>query len=202
MMSQNQTPSAMKNFILSIAALLLVETSVFSQVSIGVKTGVNFAASKFKTEAFYEKHSGSGFHGGVYVNTKLNKTFSIQTEVLYNSLTVVVDDQIITSGYISNPVMLVVGFFKNRINVQAGPQIGMLVSMDPKELKELEIYKGGDFTVNVGVGFNVKKFNATIRYGVGLANIAGDSLTQHDPDYSIKYDNLQVSVGYRIFGSN
>ncbi len=188
----------MKNLLLSTLALFLFGNVAFSQISGGLKAGANFASTKFEVQGESEKYSGTNFHAGVYVNVALSEALSLQPELLYNSLKVDTDGEDLTSNYLSIPVMLVYGFMDNKINVQAGPQLGLLLSTDPSEFKDNDGFTATDFTFNLGAGVNLGKFNATLRYGIGLANITGDGLSGLDA--TIKNNNLQLSVGYRLFG--
>jgi hypothetical protein len=84
----------------------------------------------------------------------------------------------------------------------------MLVSSDPSEIKEDEGFKNIDFSLNLGAMVNFNKFNLSVRYSLGLVNITGDELQEEleealgeDIELSIKNNNLQFSVGYRLFGN-
>jgi hypothetical protein len=187
----------MKKLVFTLFALVLT-ASVFAQVSGGLKAGLNLASQKYKIDSESESYNGTGFHVGGYVNFGLTESLSLQPELLYNSLKISDDGDDLTMNYISIPVMFKYGFADNKFNIQAGPQLGLLMSTDPSEYKDEDGIKGTDFTFNLGAGADLGKFNITARYGIGLANVAGDAF--EGLDLSIKNSNLQLSLGYTLFG--
>jgi hypothetical protein len=187
-----------KSFIILGAILLSVST--FAQLTGGLKAGVNLASQKWEVSGASETYNGTSFHVGGYVNYVVNGAVSIQPELLYNSLKIDLDGDNVTSNYLSVPVMLMYGIMENKINFQAGPQIGILLSTDPSEFKSEDGFTGIDFGLNVGAGGNFGKFNVTARYGLGLSNIAGSALTDAISGISIKNNNFQISVGIKLFG--
>jgi hypothetical protein len=194
----------MKKTLLALLIVALAGVSSFAQLSGGLKAGVNIATQKYSLGGDSESFNGTSFHIGAYGNFALSDALSIQPEVLYSSLKFDTEDLIgddITTTYISVPVMLIYGFAQNKFNLQVGPQIGFLISTDPSELKDADYYSGTDFSLNFGAGANFGKFNITLRYGLGLGNVAGDLWSDIDfDDMEIKNNNLQISVGYKLFG--
>lgn len=188
--------------------LLTAGTASFAQFSGGIKAGVNLAKQKWEVSGDSEDASGTSFHIGAYGNFALGGAISIQPELLYNSLKFDTKDLLgeeTTLNYISVPVMFVYGFSDNKFNVQAGPQLNLLMSTDPSEIKDDDFYKGSDFALNFGAGANFGKFNATLRYCLGLSSIASDDLVDAfaalgADDLTIKNNNFQLSVGYKLFG--
>jgi hypothetical protein len=198
--------------ILLIVAVLSCSHFTYAQVSGGIKGGVNLTNQKweisFMGESASEKFDGTGFHIGGYLTYALSDVVTLQPELMFNALKVDLDGEDTSLNYISVPVMLGYGFESNKLILQAGPQIGILLSTDPSELKEEDAYKGIDFSFNFGAQVNLDKFNLSIRYGLGLANLTGDALEEElellfgeDIDLKIKNNNLQLSVGYKLFGN-
>lgn len=196
-----------------LCALLILSCAGIAnaQVSGGIKGGVNLTNQKwevsFMGESVSQKYNGTGFHVGGYLQYSLSEAMSLQPELLYNSLNVDLDGQEITLNYLSLPVMLGYGFDANRFILQGGLQVGMLLSTDPSEIKDEEAYKGVDLSFNLGAMVNFNKFNISVRYSLGLVNLTGDALDEEldaalgeDIDLDIKNNNLQFSVGYRLFG--
>lgn len=191
----------MKKTFFTLMIVVLAGSSAFAQFSGGLKAGVNLANQKYSLGGSSESYTGTNFHIGAYGNFSLSETISIQPELLYNSLKVDVDGEDLTSNYLSIPVMFVYGFADNKFNIQAGPQIGFLLSTDPSEIKDADYYSGTDFTLNLGAGANFGKLNVTVRYGLGLGDVAGDLWSDIGfSDIEIKNNNLQISVGYKLFG--
>jgi hypothetical protein len=191
----------MKRILFTLLVIGLAASSSFAQMSGGLKAGVNLATQKYSLGGDSESYNGTNFHFGAYANFSLSDAISIQPEVLYNSIKIDVEGEDFTSNYLSVPVMLVYGFSENKFNIQVGPQIGLLLSTDPSEVKDADYYSGTDFTLNLGAGANFGKFNITIRYGLGLGNVAGDLWGDLGfDDMKIKNNNHQFSLGYKLFG--
>ena len=182
-----------------IVVLLVVGANAINsqaQVALGIKGGVNLASQKVEAGGESDSNNGTSFHVGGYANFGLSDALSLQPELLYNSIDI--DDERL--NYLSIPVMLQYGFLDNKFNIQAGPQLGLLLSTDPSAYKDEDIFKGTDFTLNLGAGANFGKIGVTARYGIGLANIAGSDLTDAIDDYKIKLNNFQISVSYKLIG--
>ena len=75
--------------ILIFLIFILFPGIVFSQISIGLKTGLNLSYAKYSDKDAdvlvkpYRKLK-PGFVSGIVLNSKLNKVLSVQTEVLYS----------------------------------------------------------------------------------------------------------------------
>jgi hypothetical protein len=84
------------------------------------------------------------------------------------------------------------------VNIQAGPQIGFLLSAKRKDDGEDEdikdLFKSTDFGFNLGLGADFGKLNASARYCIGLSNIADDE------DVEIKNGVFQIALGLKLFG--
>jgi len=181
--------------------VVCLSTGAFAQLSGGLKAGLNLGNQKWELGSDSESYSGTSFHIGGYVTLPLGDALSLQPELLYNSLKVDAGGDDLTLSYLSIPVMFQYGFADNKFNVQAGPQLGLLLSSDPSEFKDEDGVTGTDFSLGLGAGANFGKLNVTARYCIGLSNIAGDALKDaFGDDFSIKNNNFQLSVGYKLFG--
>lgn len=186
-------------------------TGVQAQISGGIKAGVNLTNQKWKVslmgESASESYKGTGFHVGGYLTYAVSDVITLQPELLYNNLKIDVDGEDLSLNYLSIPVVFGYAFDNNRFVLQTGPQLGILLSTDPSELKDQDAFKGTDFSWNIGATVNFDKFNISVRYSIGLANLTGDELDRQldealgaDVDLEIKNNNLQFSIGYRLFG--
>jgi hypothetical protein len=184
----------MKKVVLSLV-VLLISASAFAQLSGGVKGGLNLANWGGDAEGTDMRPA---FHVGGYVNFALSDAISLQPELLYNSVGFKEGDGSLVADYISIPVMLLYNVNEN-FNIQAGPQLGLLMSAKAKEdgnsVDFKDFFTGTDFGVNVGVGANFGKLNAAARYCIGLANIIEDS-----GDQKVTNNVIQLSLGYKLFG--
>jgi hypothetical protein len=180
--------------ILSMSALVL--SSAFGQdISGGAKAGFNFANMTGDIDDVAMKVS---FHLGGYANIGVTDVLSVQPELLFNAVGAKEDggDGKLNVSYVSIPVMVLYSF--GVVNVQAGPQLGFLISAkekyDDEEDDIKDMFKGTDFGFNLGLGADFGQFNASARYCIGLSNIADDD------DFDVKNSVIQLSVGVKLFG--
>jgi hypothetical protein len=174
-------------------------------VSGGIKAGVNFSSQTYSGSGFSLSPDGLvGFNGGVYLTAMFTENVGIQPEILY-SLQGVQNTSNGTTfkdkfGYINVPIL----FRYNVIpafNIHAGPQVGFLLSADETQGSNTASFKdqvkGTDFGLAFGAGFDLPAgFNGGLRYSLGLSDINGVS----GSSTSIKNNNLQIYLGWRLFG--
>ena len=197
----------------------------------GLKGGLNVSGLSLSSD---KKLSGAkynnlnGFHFGAYALLKKGK-LGIQPEIIYSQ-----QGQLYNIGsysnlrtelnYINVPVMLKY-YLVGGLNVQAGAQLGFLVSAKgdlenstagaPYAIlgQDIKSYVNStDFGLSLGAGIDVP-FGLTLglRYNIGLSNInkyhGNQGATSgpdsgNSPSFSLaKTHNqvLQLSVGYRLF---
>jgi hypothetical protein len=191
----------MKKVILSLV-VLLISASAFAQLNGGVKAGLNLADFGADAKDAFNSKSRIGFHVGGYLTFNLSDAISIQPEVLYNSIGAKSEgdgDVDLVVDYISIPVMFQYNVNES-FNIQAGPQLGLLVGAKAKgdgaSVDIKDFFTGTDFGVNLGVGANFGKLNATARYCLGLANVFEDSGDEKGTN-----NVIQISLGYKLFGN-
>ena len=192
----------MKKVVLSLV-VLLISASAFAQLNGGVKAGLNLADFGADAKDAFDSKSRIGFHVGGYLTFSLSDAISIQPELLYNSVGAKFEgdgeDADIVMDYISIPVMFQYNINES-FNIQAGPQLGLLMSAkvkaDGSSVDIKDSFKGTDFGLNVGVGANFGKLNATARYCLGLANTFEDSGDEKGTN-----NVIQISLGYKLFGN-
>lgn len=82
------------------------------------------------------------------------------------------------------------------LSVEAGPQIGFLLSAKRESLDVKESYNTVDFGMNLGIGYKLQNgLNFGVRYNLGLSDFNNIiDLTNKN-----KIDVVQVSIGYRFF---
>lgn len=202
----------MKRKLLTTVFCLFTVCAAFSQISIGVKAGLNLA--DVQGDDVEDLGIRPSFLAGAYLAVDLSDKFRLQPEVLFVSAGSKGDEFDSSIGrdvedtyklnYVAVPVMFmyrVTSFF----NIQAGPQISFLASAknvtkidgvdDDIETDIKDTLKGTDFGVNAGVGFDFGKFNVSARYSIGLSDI-----NDIEGANSVKNHAIQVALGYRIFG--
>lgn len=139
-----------------------------------------------------EPHYKSGLLLGVYIDAVVTEKFHIQPELVYSSQGArieypdsprpgarIVGETTTNLSYINIPVMAKV-YLGRVVNLQFGPQFGILVSATDKgridgvlvddDLKE--IFKGVDFSLAVGLGVNFPSgINLGGRLIFGVSNV-------------------------------
>ncbi len=194
----------MKRIFLTVSLCALFAAGAFAQgMSGGVKAGLNLA--NFSGDDVGDTDMRIAYHIGGFLNLGLSDVLSFQPELLYNSVGTQVSEGneklVYKLNYVSIPLSLLYSF--GTVNVQAGPQFSFLASAkgkasvgdDSAEIDIKDWFKGTDLGVNIGLGASFGKINASARYYLGLTDIP-DS----EGDAKIKNSNIQLSLGYKLFG--
>jgi len=205
----------MKKLLLVAAfAVFTINFSQAQEVRIGAKAGVNFASvSGDETDRVDGRTS---FHVGGLVEIPISEVFSVQPELLYSSqgakseiiINATTFESKLKLDYINIPI-LAKFYVADGFSLEAGPQIGFLVSADQEnEVTEgdndnLEIEGEGDVSdfysgidLGIGAGVAYRLINGVFfsaRYVLGLSNI-----NDFDGSDDFKQQNnvIQLSVGY------
>lgn len=163
------------------------------EIKFGVKAGLNLAfITGDNTEDF---DPTTNFHVGIMAEIKISDKLSLQPELIYSGQgadTNIASEGSISLNYLNLPL---IGkyYVTERLSLEAGPQIGVLLSTNGGTVDYKELLKPIDYGVNFGVGYKLDNgLNFTARYNLGLSNI-------NDVDgFSDKNSNgvFQLSVGY------
>ena len=153
------------------------DTSSDEGISFGVKAGVNFTniyTSVSNGETGNIGNAKTGFHIGAVAEIMLNRRFALQAELLFSAqgteLTGFLDSgNTISLNYINVPLMakfyVVKGLF-----IEAGPQIGFLVSSEYKSSEDFDP-NSIDFGANFGLGYKLKNgLNFSARFNQGFSD--------------------------------
>ena len=164
-------------------------------VQFGLKAGVNLATITGDVSGDFD--SRTSFHLGILSEIEISEMFSFQPELLYSSQGIKDDifDEKIKLDYMNIPLMGKY-YISEGISLEAGPQIGFLLSaksdIDGEEEDIKDSLKGIDFGLNFGLGYKMNcglSFGA--RYNIGLSNFNNE-----DGLGSVKNSVFQISVGY------
>jgi hypothetical protein len=190
----------MKTKLISIALLLFIGSSAFSQsLSFGIKGGANLG--KISGQSFKNEFT-LGYHVGGFVTIGLGKKFAIQPEVLFNQVNVDTSSSFnqvfrpnniskIQLKYLSIPIIMNYNL-SNLFALQVGPQFGILMDKN-KNLSQngQDAFKNGDFSMLGGIQLKLLKFRIYGRYVIGLNDIS--NITNSD-----KWKNQTVQLGVGI----
>lgn len=182
----------MKKIFLSLVIVALsFVTYGQAKVELGLKAGANFANTDIDNA-----ESITAFHGGAYGLMKI-ANIGVQPEILWskqgNDLSGLGE---LDLNYVNIPVMLKL-YMPLGLNLQAGPQFGILLSSDataPDGTDFSDTLSDSDLSAALGAGWDAPfglQFNA--RYVLGLSDI------NDGQGESIKNRTFQLSIGYRLF---
>jgi hypothetical protein len=186
-----------------LVATLFLTYSAFSQVGLGIKGGVNFANANVDNA-----DSRTGYHAGIFVPIRFAGGIGIQPEALYSSQgTDIQDFGEYEFNYINIPVLLTYSFLKV-LEVQAGPQFGILMNSELEGVDIKDATKSSDISIAVGAEVNLP-FGLTggLRYNIGITDLVDDpnGFVNVSPGLQVEIDEFnnrvfQIYVGYRLFG--
>jgi hypothetical protein len=133
----------------------------------GIKGGYNLASVSFDGNG--ETDQRNGFHLGVYGESFISNSFSIQPELMYSQQGYEITNSNGTFtqklDYINLPIMLKAYPSKNFF-LEAGPQIGLAIS-------HKEVYDG---FITASREYDPQKFDWGMNFGAGFKTDAGISL--------------------------
>jgi hypothetical protein len=144
----------------------------------GIKGGYNLAAVSFDGDG--ETDQRHSFHVGVYGESFISESFSIQPELLYSQQGYVITDSNGTFtqklNYINLPLMLK-AYPSQNFFLEAGPQIGLAVSHKEEYdglFSSTQEYDPNSFDwgMNFGAGFKTDSgISLGVRYHLGLGDL-------------------------------
>jgi hypothetical protein len=170
-----------KTLIIAASFLLFGSFSSKAQVHFGIKAGMN--ASSLNFEGNTDMQSKIGFNAGVLAHIHSNNAqWALQPELYYSAEGAKYksnSDASLNLNYLNLPV-LVQYMFDNGFRIEAGPQVGFLMSAKSKDnnssVDVKDGYKGTTFSIPVGVGYLTHSglgFDA--RYNFGISNIVDNA---------------------------
>ncbi|MBN8642544.1 MAG: PorT family protein [Flavobacteriales bacterium] len=189
----------MKKILLTAVAVFGFAFANAQEAKFGAKAGLNLSNFTGDAEGTSTK---VGFQVGAFAEFKVSDKFAVQPELVYSALGAKYDffgfDVTETLSYLTIPVMAKY-YVADAFSLEAGPQIGFLMSAKAKADGESEdtkdAYNSTDFGINVGAGYDVtENINLGLRYTIGVSNIVKDA-----PDgISVGNSNIAFAVGYKF----
>ncbi|WP_379969437.1 porin family protein [Epilithonimonas sp. UC225_85] len=189
--------------------LAISTASIAFAQSFGVKGGANIATIS-KEKSWDDTNAKLGYFVGVYMHAPVNSVFSIQPEVLYNSVGVKYDNSktshTLGLDYISAPIMFQFEPIP-KLYVEAGPQFSFLVGNSDrnktddvvtiKKYRNNSNYNSFDLSGAVGVGFRINNITIGARYLVGFTDIKkSGSTTWSNDDKQLRNNAFQIGLQY------
>ncbi|OBQ57275.1 PorT family protein [Tamlana sp. s12] len=181
----------MKKLLLVTAIILLGVANLNAQdIQFGVKGGLNFATiSGDHTENI---DMVTAFNIGGMVEIPVSEKLSVQPEIIFSGTGFSIDDNTTALNYLNIPLIAKYYIIKG-LSLEAGPQIGFLLSAKNEDLDVKDAYNNVDFGITTGVGYKLNNgINFGARYNFGLSNINNiDGATDKN-----RIGALQLSIGY------
>ena len=160
------------------------------EIKFGAKAGLNF--STVNGDNTNSVDYVTSYHVGVVSEIPISEKFSFQPEVMFSGQGYSFegsDGNIVALNYLNVPLMgkyyVTKGF-----SVEAGPQIGFLLSAKNEGVKVTNSFTTFDFGANFGLGYKLENgLNFSARYNLGITKVDTDN----------RNGVFQVSVGYFFF---
>ncbi len=161
-------------------------SSPAGHVNLGIKGGLNVYNIHNDNGTKYD--SRTAYHFGLLGHIHIDSQWAVQPEIVYSIQGTKNEFKL---GYINVPVLLQY-MFDNGFRIQAGPQIGFLVSADNRDH-----FNPIDVGASVGASYVAPStgFGIDARYNLGLNNIHKSSAA------NLTNRGVQLGVFY-IFGHN
>jgi hypothetical protein len=170
------------NLIAVMAAILITGTAAAQHINFGIKGGVNLYNIHNDNNA--ELDNSVGFHLGLLAHIHLANQFAMQPEVVFSTQGANHSngnlDTDINLNYVNVPLLFQY-MFDNGFRLQAGPQLGFLVSAKSKigdtSTDTKDNFEGVDLGASVGMSYvsPPSGFGFDVRYNIGLSNINENS---------------------------
>ncbi|MET3027602.1 porin family protein [Flavobacterium sp. UW10123] len=193
----------MKKIILSAIAIMAFAFSNAQETRFGIKGGLNI--SSIVGGDVRDANALVGFHIGGLAEIHLVEKFYIQPELLFSTQGAKFDngfgdDLDIKLNYLNIPVLAKYYIVDKKFSVEAGPQLGFLLSEKWDNTDFDGDAKSVDFGFNFGAGYSfTDNFSVGLRYTVGLSPIWDDNIDDSGDLYdSAKNGNFQISAAYKF----
>lgn len=186
----------MKNKIL-LGVFLLTYCGAYAQSVFGIKGGFNHATIVGDASGVEPKNS---FHIGAFVIIKSSEKFAVIPEVVYSKQGAQVSGNSnlkVNYDYLNFPLMLTFYPTQNFF-LQAGPQLGFLLSAELTDGTDSENVKdqlnSTDLGLGFGIGVDLQSVILQARVNAGLSNTAKNAADGE------KFPNqvIQLSIGFKL----
>lgn len=176
-----------------LAALMITGTAHAQHMNVGIKGGLN--VYNIYNDNNTEADSKLSFHAGLLAHIHLSQQFAFQPGLIYSvqgsQRTVAGTDVKLNLNYLNVPLFLQY-MFDNGFRLQAGPQLGLLLSaksnIDNTDFDVTNNYEKTDLGIGIGIGYVNPStgFGIDARYNHGFANInAGGSINSFNRGYQV-----------------
>ena len=158
-----------------------------------IKPMVGANLTKFVGDVSNQKFK-VGLVAGAEFGYDISEQFGLSAGVLYaiqGSKTKGADNNM-NVDYLNIPI-LANYYIIPGLAIKAGPQIGIRTRAKYDDIDMKDAYKSIDFSIPVGLSYEISDFVIDARYNIGISNIAKDS-----GDDKIRNSVFQLTLGYKI----
>lgn len=145
-----------------------------------------------------------GLVGGAEFGYNINETFGITAGLLYTMQGCKAKDIDVNFNidYINIPVLANV-YVAPGLALKAGPQIGFMTRAKLDDVDMKDAYNTIDFSIPVGVSYEISDFVIDFRYNIGITNISKDKKVVVDDGLWVETEKsrnsvFMLTVGYKI----
>jgi len=185
----------------ALIAMVFATALQAQHVNIGIKAGLNLYNIKYSNDVNYDMKAG--LHAGLLGHIHITKNFAVQPEILFSAQGAKSEaggvETKLNLNYLNVPILLQY-MFDNGFRLEAGPQVGFLLTAKADNGTTKTDIKSDinalDAGLAVGLGYiHVPSgFGVDARYNFGLTDINDDN------ESSLKAHNrgFQVGVFYQF----
>lgn len=188
----------MKFYFISFITIFLFAAGTLSaqHTNIGIKGGLN--SYNIESDNGSGLDSKIGLNVGLLGHIHLNSQYAFQPEIVYSMQGAKSGNTDINLDYINVP-LLAQYMFDNGFRIQAGPQVGFLLSAESENGNSTTDIKDDFNSVDLGLSFGVSYvhpptgFGVDARYNLGVSNISDNS--------NVESTNRGIQIGvFYLFG--
>lgn len=175
--------------------MAVVLTATFANAQKDMKFGVKGGLNSFTVTNQTGAKSKIAFQLGGFAEFKVSDKFSVQPELMFTSQGAKGDLATLNLSYINIPVIAKY-YVTEELSLQAGPQIGFLMSAKSDDTDVKDQLKSMDYGLNLGAGYNLNEnMSLDLRYYLGFAQLQKDLATGESASHNA---GLLLSFGYKF----
>lgn len=189
----------MKFHFIGLFALIMLTANLEAQhVNIGIKGGLNVYTLNNDNDA--DADFKAGFHAGLLGHIHIKDQFALQPELVFSVQGAgnPNNDSYLNLNYINIPVLFQY-MFDNGFRLQAGPQLGLLLSAKLKDGDSTTDRKDNYKSIDLGLGLGASYVHPPTGYGVDVRYNHGLSNINAEGSVNTTNSGIQIGVFY-LFG--
>jgi hypothetical protein len=161
----------MKFKLIGVLAFALIAGSATAQHNnFGIKGGLNYYTLIGDNTSGVDSKLGA--HFGIISHIHLANQWALQPELIFSMQGAEFGNAKLNLNYVNVPLLFQY-MFDNGFRIQAGPQVGFLLSAKLEDEDVKDLFKTIDFGAAVGASYvhTPSGFGVDLRYNIGLSNI-------------------------------